>query len=153
MTLFLCLVSAVVPLYYVAIFAAGVPSPWSTLFDLPSDFLGFDVSPPRVIVPLLRVTILGLLEGLIAFGLGKRFIFRWVPVLLVSIVTALACRRLSSGLFDPPLPVVPAGFGVVAAFSFFGAVTAVFLFLDSCHAERSEESGSHAGLDPSLHSG
>jgi hypothetical protein len=129
MTLFLCLTLAIVPLYNRVVFDAAVPSHWSTLFDLPSDLLGFDVSQPRVVGLLMRGALFVLVEGLIAFCIFKRLMFRWLPVLLLSIGTALTCRWL--WLSSPSGEMLPVSFGVVVAFSFFCAISAAFLFLDS----------------------
>jgi len=118
-TLLLCLLLAVVPLYYVGV-PEGIGPHWSTVFDLPSDWyllpsgmLGGRWLPYASILGL-RCAMLLLTGITIALCVFKRFRFRWLPLLILGVLsTGLAFYGFYPRLGDGT--VRPLGFGLLVA--------------------------------------
>jgi hypothetical protein len=118
-TLFLCLLLAVVPLYFIGV-PEGIGPHWSTVFDLPSDWYLLPSGMaggrwlPYASILLMRYAMLLLIGGIVAICVFKRFSFRWLPLLILGVLSAaLAFHRFYPGLGDGTVRSL--GFGLLVA--------------------------------------
>ena len=117
----LCLLLAIIPLYFVPV-PDGLGPHWSTVFDLASDWycLGSGLIGgrwlPHATVLFLRCATFLLVVGLFAACVFKSFRLRWLPLLLLGILAAeLVLHRFLPRLGDTS--VNPLAFGLLAALS------------------------------------
>ena len=117
----LCLLLAVIPLYFVPV-PDGLGPHWSTVFDLPSDWYCLSSGLiggrwlPHATVLLLRYATLLLVGGTISICVFKRFRLRWVPLLFLGLLTAeLTLCHFLPRLGDTNMN--PVAFGLLAALS------------------------------------
>lgn len=115
----LCLLLAIIPLYFVAV-PEGVGPHWSTVFDLPSDWYVLPSGMidgrwlPHTSVLLMRYAMLLLVGGIIAICVFKRFRLRWLPLLILGLLsTELAFHRYYPKLGDGTVSSL--GFGLLVA--------------------------------------
>jgi hypothetical protein len=93
LALSLCLLLAIVPLYFVWQ-PDGIGPHWSTVFDLPSDWYILSShliggrGLPLAAIFLMRYALLLLVGGIVAICVFKRFRLRWLPLLMLGIITA-----------------------------------------------------------------
>ena len=115
----LCLLLAVVPLYFIGV-PEGIGPHWSTVFDLPSDWYLLPSGMiggrwlPYASVLLMRYAMFLLVAGIVAVCVFKRFRLRWLPLLILGILcAALAFQRFYPELGDGMVSSL--GFGLLVA--------------------------------------